>query len=112
MPTPEVPSPLFPRLLFALLPDPSSFTDMLSDLQQRLSLVKCAAREVLRLRRGRCFVDSRRGSSWWLRLRSVLWKGRLLGFEAGLFQFLDLLRICLRDEECGLSSSLSTVALC
>ncbi|KAF3502864.1 hypothetical protein F2Q69_00043315 [Brassica cretica] len=58
---------------------------MLSDLRQRLSPVKCAAREVLRLRRGRCFVDSRRGSSWWFRLRSVTWKGRLLGFGAGPF---------------------------
>ena len=78
-------SPLFFHLLFALLPDPSSSTDMLSDLRQRLSPVKCAAREVLRLRRGRCFVDSRRGSSWWFRLRSVPWKGRLLGFGAGPF---------------------------
>ncbi|KAF2605909.1 hypothetical protein F2Q68_00045028 [Brassica cretica] len=51
----------FSHLLFALLPDPSSSTDMLSDLRQRLSPVKCAAREVLRLRRGRFFVDSRRG---------------------------------------------------
>jgi len=32
--------------------------------------------------------------------------------EQVLFQFLDLLRVCLRVENCGLSSSLSTVALC
>lgn len=73
VPAPEVPSLLSSRLLFALLSDPSSRADMLSDLHQSFSPVRCAAREVRHFRGGLCSVALRRGSSWCLRGMVGFW---------------------------------------